>query len=176
MSKARMGDAAVHAKTGKDWKQWFSILDKADATKMTHKEMAEYLYGKQKVPGWWSQMIAVTYEQERGLREKHQQADGYSVSASKTVQVPLSALYERWSDEKLRSKWLRDKFTVSKETRNKSIRIKWPDKTSVEVYFYKKSESKSQVNVQHGKLADAKQVERMRAHWKAALDRLEDVL
>ena len=36
---------------------------------MSHKEIAEYLNEKRGVPGWWSQMVTVTYEQERGLRE-----------------------------------------------------------------------------------------------------------
>lgn len=172
-----MSDSAVQAKTGKDWQKWFAILDRAGAAKMSHKEIAQYLYDKRKVPGWWCQMITVTYEQERGLREKNQKADGYVVSASKTVEVPISALYRHWSDEKLRIKWLKDKFAIRKETKDKSMRITWSDyKTSVDVYFYEKGGSKSQVSVQHSKLADAKQVEQTRAHWKAALDRLAGAL
>lgn len=42
MSKARMSDTAVQAKTGKNWQQWFAILDRADTMKMSHKEMAAY--------------------------------------------------------------------------------------------------------------------------------------
>jgi cephalosporin hydroxylase len=42
MSKARMSDIAVQAKTGKNWQQWFAILDRADTMKMSHKEMAAY--------------------------------------------------------------------------------------------------------------------------------------
>ena len=93
MGRARMSGAAVKAKTGKDWQQWFSILDKAGAAKMSHKAIAEYLYGKRGVPGWWSQMVTVTYEQERGLRDKHQKADGYAVSISRTFGVPINILY-----------------------------------------------------------------------------------
>lgn len=45
MSKARMRDTAVQAKTGKNWQQWFAILDRADAMKkISHKEMAAYTY------------------------------------------------------------------------------------------------------------------------------------
>ena len=35
----RMSDEAVKAKTGKVWKEWFTILDKAGAKKMTHQEI-----------------------------------------------------------------------------------------------------------------------------------------
>lgn len=172
MGSARMRDAAVKAKTGKDWRQWFVILDKAGAKKMSHKEIAEYLHGKHGVPGWWSQMVTVTYEQERGLREKHERTDGYSVSASKTYKVPVGVLYKNWSDEKLRRQWLKDKFTVRRATANKSMRITWTDNTSVEVNFYAKGSTKSQAAVQHGKLASSAQVERTRVRWKAALERL----
>src|SRR5215469_1117257 len=66
----RSSDEAVKAKTGKVWAEWFKILDKAGAKKMPHKEIALYLYEKQKLPAWWCQMVAVGYEQERGLRQK----------------------------------------------------------------------------------------------------------
>lgn len=171
-----MRDEAVRAKTGRNWQQWFSILDKAGAKEMNHKEIAEYLYERRGVPGWWSQMVTVTYEQERGLRERHQRPDGYSVSASKTYDVPISVLYKQWSDEKLRLKWLKDKLTVRKATANKSMRIAWPDDTSVDVYFYSKGSTRSQVAVQHSKLQDSAQVERMRSKWKAALGRLTDII
>lgn len=39
----RMSDEAVKAKTGKTWKEWFTILDKAGATKMTHQEIVKLL-------------------------------------------------------------------------------------------------------------------------------------
>ncbi|HZC88827.1 MAG TPA: SRPBCC domain-containing protein [Nitrososphaera sp.] len=177
MSRARIGDDAIQARTGRNWQQWFSVLDKAGAMKMSHKEMADYLYGEKGVPGWWCQMIVVRYEQDRGLRNKYERLDGYSVSVSKTIEVPVSVLYKQWINEKLRKQWLKNKlFTVRKTTENKSMRITWNDNDSninVEVNFYRKGKSKSQVVVQHNRLADSKQVDHMRSYWKAALDRLK---
>ena len=97
-----VSDQAVQAKTGKNWKQWFAILDKAGARKMSHKEIAAYLYEEQRCPGWWSQMVAVGYEQARGLREKHETPAGYQISRSKTLAVSLRTLFAAWSDEKKR--------------------------------------------------------------------------
>src|SRR4030065_2984276 len=68
----KIGDEAVQAKTGKNWQGWFAVLDKAHAKKMNHTEIATYLYEKQKLDSWWAQMVAVTYEQTRGLRQKHE--------------------------------------------------------------------------------------------------------
>jgi hypothetical protein len=175
LASAKISDEAVKKKTGKEWKGWFSLLDKAGAKKMDHKHIAAHL-STLGVPGWWCQMIAVTYEQERGLRKKHQMPEGYSVGVSRTFGVPLGSLYSQWSDGRLRTKWLREKITVRKETRNKSMRITWPGGTSVELYFVSKGPAKSQVAVQHSKLAKQADVERTRAYWKAALDRLSNFL
>jgi hypothetical protein len=175
LADGRISDEAVRKKTGKGWSEWFSLLDKAGAKKMDHKSIAMQL-DSLGVPGWWCQMIAVTYEQERGLRKKHQMPDGYSVGVSRTFAVPLGSLYNHWSDSGLRGKWLKERLVVRKETKNKSMRITWPDGTSVELYFVGKGPGKSQVAVQHSKLASAKDVERVRANWKAALERLSNAL
>lgn len=175
MGRARIGDDAVMKKTGRLWSQWFALLDDAGAKKMDHKQIAEHLHSVG-VPGWWAQMIAVTYEQERGLREEHQRPDGYSVGASRTFDAALGSVYLLWSDSSLRSKWLSTKLILRKETRNKSMRITWPDKTSVDVYFYSKGPRKTQVAVQHNKLSGAADVDRARADWKSALDRLSKLL
>ena len=41
--KPRMSDDAVQAKTGKNWSQWFAILDKAGAKEMSHQEIVKLL-------------------------------------------------------------------------------------------------------------------------------------
>src|ERR671912_2178939 len=104
----RMSDEAVKAKTGKTWKEWFAVLDRADAKKMTHQEIANYLHTKHAVPPWWTQMVTVTYEQQAGLRDKHQRPDGYQISVSRTINVPLAKLYNSVSNEKSRSAWLEE--------------------------------------------------------------------
>ena len=59
---------------------------------------------------------------------------------------------------------------------NKSMRITWPDGTSVEVYFVAKGASKSQVAVQHRKLADKPSVERLKEYWAERLGALQALL
>jgi hypothetical protein len=173
-----IGNDAVLEKTGKGWPEWFAILDRAGAAKMSHKEIATYLSDEQKCPPWWGQMITVGYEQERGLREKHQKPDGFSASASKTVAVPVTQLFEAWTDEKIRKRWLpKAAFTIRKATAPKSLRITPEDgKTNLSVMFYPKGEGKSQVAIEHDKLPAREDVERVKAYWGEALDRLKAVL
>jgi uncharacterized protein YndB with AHSA1/START domain len=174
----RMSAEAVQTKTGKTWKEWFAILDKAGARKLSHPEIAEYLGTKQGVGPWWQQMVAVTYEEARGLRERHQKPAGFQISVSRTVKLPLAKLYKAFANEKARKAWLGENgLTIRTATTNKSMRVTWSDgKTSVEISFLAKSDDKSQVVVQHSKLPDAKASAKMKKFWGAALDRLREAL
>jgi len=174
----RLSDEAVHAKTGKTWKEWFAILDKAGAKKMTHQEIVKYLNAKQGVGPWWQQMVTATYEQARGLREVHQKPGGYEISVSRTINAPIARLYHAFANDKARNAWLaEDGLAIRKATPNKSMRVTWNDvKTSLEISFLSKSDIKSQVVVQHSKLPNAKASATMKAYWGKALDRLRATL
>ena len=176
--RARMSDEAVKAKTGKAWKEWFAILDRAGAAKMTHQEIATHLHTKHAVPPWWTQMVTVTYEQERGLRDKHQRPDGFQISVSRTVNAPLTKLYKSVADDKNRGTWLKEKgLVVRKATPNKTMRVTWSDgKQNLEFYFYRRDEKKSQIVAQHSKIPDAKTAAKLKTYWSEALDRLRQSL
>jgi uncharacterized protein YndB with AHSA1/START domain len=176
--KPPIGDDAVLARTGRNWNQWFRILDAAGARKMSHPDIARHLHDEERVGPWWSQMVTVVYEQARGLREKHERPEGFSVSVSRTVEVSNAALFRAWRDSRVRSRWLpKEQMTIRKATSGKSMRITWSDgKTDLEVNFTPRGAGRSQVVVQHSKLADAKAAARMKAWWTKTLDRLRDVL
>ena len=175
----RMSDEAVKAKTGKDWTAWFKILDQAGAKNMGHQEIVAVLSDKHGVGPWWQQMVTVTYEQARGLRAKHEKPAGYEISVSRTIAAPVNKVYKAWQEEKARAKWLPEPGTtklpivIRTATANKSMRITWPDETSISVNFYAKGAAKSQVVVQHSKLPNAKSAARMKAFWFGVLDRLK---
>ena len=175
---AGISDEAVARATGKTWAEWLKVLDAAGAKKMSHKEIAAYLHDQLKCSPWWSQMVTVGYEQARGRREKHQKPNGYSVSGSKTIAVPIDQLFAAWNDAKSRRRWLgAEKLAIRKATVNKSIRATWSDgATSVEINFYVKGDRKSQVTVQHDKLVDAKVAQKMKAYWRDVLVKAKETL
>lgn len=174
---AGISNEAVQAKTGRGWEEWFAVLEAVGARQMKHQAIANYLYEQYGMDGWWAQMVTVGYEQAHGLRDKHQQADGYSASVSRVIQAPLEKLYSAWSDEGIREKWLVGaSMTVRKATPNKSMRILWGDDTRLEVNFYEKGEAKSQVVVQHSKLPGASAVAEQKRFWSEALERLKAML
>lgn len=175
---AGVSDEAVRAKTGKGWKEWFAILDKMGARKMTHKDIAKYLYDNHKISGWWSQSVTVGYEQARGMREKHQRVGGYyDISVSRTLEVPVSKVFKAWRDEKARAKWLGKEIAIRNATANKYMHLTWADKkTKLDLNFYSKGPAKSQVVVQHSKLPNAKAAAKMKTYWSKNLERLKGFL
>jgi hypothetical protein len=167
-----MSDAAVKAKTGKTWPEWFAVLDKAGAKQMTHPQIATYLAAEHGVPGWWCQMVTVGYERAHG-RAKHERPDGYSISVSKTVAVPVAKLFRAWNDPRSRARWLLEApFTIRKATLDKSLRVTWGERENLSIGFYDKGESKSQVALEHSKLRSAKEAAKAKVYWAEAMERL----
>ncbi len=175
---AGIGADAVQKATGKNWDEWCAFLDKVGGKKKTHKEIVAILGEQHGVDPWWQQMVAVGYEQARGLRVKHETTAGFSVSRSKTLDVPIANAFAAWQDKCIRAKWLADPdITVRKATENRSLRITWIDgHSSVEVMFYPKDKDRCQITVQHAKLKNAKQAAKMKAYWGEHLDKLQALL
>lgn len=174
----RLSDDAVKERTGKIWADWFKILDKAGAKKWPHKEIAAYLFEKHKVGGWWSQMVAVGYEHERGLREKFQNYAGdFSANSSRTINVPPSRVFKALTVEKLRRKWLPGaKIEITSTTPGKYLRAKWNGKSRVAIGFYGSTAKKARVALEHSKLSSSKESLKMKSYWSSALARLEKLL
>jgi len=173
---AGVSDAAVRAATGKGWDEWFAILDAFDVGNNSHKAAAIHLSEVHACPDWWSQMVTVGYEQERGLRKKHETPQGYQMGVSRTFPVPVVDLYGAWSDEQIRARWLPEPIAIRKATLDKSMRITWPDRISLSVNFWVKADTKSQVQVIHEKLPDEAAVATLKPYWREALTRLARVL
>lgn len=177
---AGISSEAVKAKTGKSLDEWFGLLDKVGAAGWPHKDIAAYLRDVGGCAGWWCQMIAVGYEQSRGLRAKNQGCGGdFIANVSKTIAVPVSRLYKSWNDPVSLRRWLPDAagMTIRKANLNKSMRITWIDgRSSVEVNFWNKGAAKSQVVVQHSKLESPKELAHWKVYWSEALLKLQAFL
>ncbi len=173
----KISSDAVKAKTGKSWPQWYSVLDRAGAKSMTHREIVAVLADKHGLGPWWQQMVTVGYEQAKGLRAKHEKPDGYEISRARTIRVPVDEVYAAWGNARMRAQWLPGvKLTIRKATENKTLRVTWGDGTNLEVMLYKKGADKTQITVQHGKLPNARAAEKQKSFWGEAFDRLAQLL
>ncbi|HET7769636.1 MAG TPA: SRPBCC domain-containing protein [Chloroflexota bacterium] len=126
-----MSDAALRRKTGRGWEEWLEVIDAWGGATRTHPEIASWLMSEHGVEGWWAQSVTVGYERARGKRAMGQLVDGFSATASKTVNVPLERLYDAVADGRRRARWLPNApLAVSSATPHKSVRGVWEERPS----------------------------------------------
>ena len=175
--KMPVSDTAVKAKTGRTWAQWCTILDRAKAQSMSHREVVTLLHEKFGVAEWWQQMVTVGYERARGRRAVNQTSQGFATSVSRTIASSAARAHRAWTDAPLRAAWLPgQRFAVRTASPGKTIRLTWPDETKVEVRITPRTASKCVVEVTHTGLAGTAAVRGAKSFWGARLDALRDVL
>ena len=141
----------------------------------THTEIARWLREEHGVDGWYSQSITVGYERARGLRAPGEHADGFAITASRTIAVPVERLFAGFDDPSLRERWLPGAdLRTRTATAPRSARYDWEDgSTRVIVGFEDLGESKSRVALSHERLPDAETAEEMKSWWRERLTELK---
>jgi hypothetical protein len=175
---AGMGDDKIAAKTGRTWQEWVRMLDADNAAKLPHRDIAILLHGKHGVADWWAQMVTVGYERIKGLRDRGQRrGGGYETTKTKTINVPVTALFRAWEHEATRRRWLDGvKASVRSSRAPKAMRLQWPDGTVVIAGFTPKGDAKSMVALAHTKLPDKESAARSKQYWTERLESLASLL
>jgi hypothetical protein len=176
---ALTSDEAVLGATGRSYEDWFRLLDEAGMAARRHGEIASALSDHHGVDSWWAQTVTVGYERARGLRPAHGGRDGlFSVSASKTVGVPVERLFEAFTEDDLRARWLPEGGLRERTSQpGRSARFDWGDgQTRVNVGFHPKGAARTQVAVAHERIADAETAEQTRQRWRERLNALKALL
>ncbi len=170
-------EAMVRA-TGKQIGQWLEILDAWGARERKHTEIARWLVAAHGIPRWWAQSVTVGYERARGMRVRHQEPTGFSVSVSRTIAAAAERISDAFTDASLRSRWLPDApISLRTANRGRSARFDWDDPPSrVGFDMFPKGEGKTQIGLGHEKLPDADTAERIKAMWRERLTALKELL
>lgn len=178
VAEPMVSDASVRRATGKAWDDWFRILDAWGGAGHTHTEIARHLSADLGVDGWWAQNVTVGYERARGMRAEHQRPDGFTVGVSKTFPVDAERLHRAFAQARQRNRWLeRGTLTLRTATAPRSARFDFEDGSSrVAVFVTPKGEARSTASIQHERLGDASEVERIREFWRKRLGALEELL
>jgi hypothetical protein len=173
--KPPVADERIVEATGRGWQAWFEILDGWNATSRTHTEIARWLMEEHDVPGWYSQSLTVGYEQARGLRAPGQRKDGFAAGASRTVGVPVERLFEAFTDESIRDRWMPGAdLRVRTATAPRTARYDWEDgSTRVIVGFDSAGDAKSRLALSHERLPDADSADEMKTWWRERLTELK---
>lgn len=169
-------DEAIRTRTGRGWEQWFDLLDEWGATELPHREIARRVAAELGIEplAWNAQAITASYERARGLRVAGERSDGFAVSVQRTVAAPVEQLFDAFADPALRERWLpAGELRERTATRPRSARFDWgEDGSRVNVTFIAKGAASSTVALEHGRLADAGELEPMKAFWRERLDAL----
>jgi hypothetical protein len=173
-------EEAIRRRTGRGWEEWFDLLDDRGALERSHREIARWVAEQLGIEplAWNAQAVAHSYERARGLRAAGERPDGFAITAQKTVAVPVDRLYDAFLDDAVRARWLPEAdLRLRTASRPRSARFDWGDgDTRVHVTFIAKGEAKSTAALQHERLADAQEAERMKAFWRDGVAALKDTL
>jgi hypothetical protein len=172
-----VADEAMLRATGKRYAEWFALLDEWGATDHTHTEIARWLSATYGAPGWWVQNLTVSYERARGMRARHQMANGFSVSVTRTVDAGSDRVLAAFTDETERAMWLPVPMRRRQTRARNTARFDWDEPASrVVVSVAPKDDGRTTITVGHEQLPDAAAGERMKAHWREWLAALRTVL
>ena len=173
-------DAKIRERTGRGWEEWFDLLDEWGAPERSHRDTARHVAGLLGIDplAWNAQAVTNSYELARGLREVGERADGFAVTAAKTVGVPVDVLYDAFVDAGQRDRWLPGAALRERTaTRPKSARFDWDDgATRVHVTFADKGDGRATATISHERLPDAAAAEEMKAFWRVRVTTLKEVL
>ncbi len=173
-------DEEIRRRSGRGWEEWFDLLDEWGAMDRSHRDIARWVAEQLDVVPlkWEAQAVTMSYERIRKGRVVGEHVDGFTVTASKTVAVSVEQLYAAFVDESARRSWLPDgELRQRTATAPKSARFDWGEgQTRIAITFDAKSESKSTAFLQHTRLADADEAQRLKTFWRERLAVLKSVL
>lgn len=196
-----ISNEAVKYATGKEWDEWFSLLDEKDAEKLSHKEIADLLLCGgyiEKGNGWWAQSVTVAYEYAKGRRVKGQTADGkFKVGVQKTLPINVKKLWQFIIGSKGLSIWLGNGLEELEFEKNstyqtnngttgeirsfyphKRLRLtwqpsEWTNQSTLQLHLLDKGD-RTALRFQHEKLADIHQRNQMKEHWRNILQNIKN--
>jgi hypothetical protein len=154
-------DATIRERSGRGWEEWFDLLDEWGAPDRTQEEASAWVSQEHGIDRWGSQAITINYHRARGLRAIGEGPDGFTVTVTRTVGVPVERLFDAVAGE-LQREAARERTA----TRPKSARYDWADDGSRVNVFFEDKGDRSAVAVQHVRLSDGERAEAMKAFWR----------
>ena len=171
-----IADPRLAEKTGKNWKEWYTFLDRFHAMGLGRKELLRLLKKNFRLSLSWQQALVMAYENEKKGATSASSASAFTISVSGEFDIPLPALSNLWTDIKLRNTWFPVvTCCILKENSRKTVRLLWPDSISlVELKFSRIDKSRAGLEIVHTHLPSKDIATEMEAYWKKVLHQLEE--
>jgi uncharacterized protein YndB with AHSA1/START domain len=193
----KVSSEAVEKATGRGWDQWIAFIDQHGGDALDHKGIVALVGGEGRVESsWWQQQVTVGYEHAKNRRVTGQTADqGFQIGVQRVIPMARETLWKFLTGAAGRKLWL---GTVRRLALESGATYETEEGASGEVrtvrpgerlrLTYKLGSSKRTTTLQitlscvrndadrttlrfhHEKLANAKERERMKAHWKNVAD------
>jgi uncharacterized protein YndB with AHSA1/START domain len=191
---------AVFKHTGKYWKQWVAVLEKAGAGTWTYQEIVAYLKKKHRLTPWWQHGVALGFEVAVGRRKAGQDSKGkYMVTATKSLSASPREIWKVLLSQEGQTVWLNplseieiapgtqfetsDGFfgEIRTVTKGRRIRLQWQDPlwtkpTIVEVLIVARPGKKTILVINHTELGDEKTKASLGRRWRDVVGRMPALL
>ena len=197
MSDTDISDGAVRDATGRGWRGWWKVLDAWGAPKHSHSEIARFLAHEHGLSGWWSQMVSVQYERERGMRDVGETASGFQMGAQKTFLPDPETAWrllasargiETWLGEGAPAELIQGEAYRLADGTVGEIRVVspgthvrltwqpplWSKPSTLQVRALASTSGKGTISFHHEGLPGQAAREAMIEHWKGRLEALQD--
>ena len=191
-------DSECKKATGKTMKEWYKEIGSHFDKPPGRRDITVELWQVRKIDIWWATTIAVEYERHIDKRKKDGLYEGYSICSTKTLNAPMSKVYDAWTKMDLMKKWMDDaggkmsergtitsggkrKYEVLRLRKDKDLRFDYRDPefsavTRIDVALEDKGKGKSGINVHHKRLQTREEADGARNTWAEAMDRLKAVV
>jgi uncharacterized protein YndB with AHSA1/START domain len=190
----------MRVRTGKGLKAWAAILDRWGAATKGHAATARYLRDERGLTPWWSQMVTVAYERERGLRVVGQRSTkDFMATVSRVVKSSPEHAFTAFVDPNVLSTWFTTKAKVDLRVGGRysnadgdtgvfkvidpfgRLVFTWENPehcpgTLVGVRFDAKPGGKVTIGLGHSGIATKREWKEMKQGWSWALDSLKSYL
>lgn len=173
MADQPFSDDAVRKATGRVWAEWRTALDPW-APDLPHAEIARRLQDDYGLSAWWAQTVTGGWEMMSGRRDRHEMADGFQATASRTIAVDEALLRAAVTEPSVFSGWAPPGgMEITTANPGKPVNARWlgPEGGRVVFYFTAAGE-KTKLAINHERLPDADTCSRMKTAWRAAIDDL----
>ena len=175
-SSRRSPTRRVAEATGRGWQAWFGCSTSGARRRRTHTEIARWLREEHAVDGWYSQSITVGYERARGLRAPGEHADGFAITASRTIAVPVERLFEAFDDEDAARALAAGRGAARAHGDGAEVRpLRLGGRLDPRHRRVRRpaASAKSRVALSHERLPDADTADEMKAFWRERLTALK---
>jgi len=176
-SRPPCSDAAVKARTGRDWAGWCELLDREGAAAMPHADIAVLVSRFHSGGPWWSQCVTVGYERLRGRRKLFARSDGsFTATVSKTVQATQTKVFQLFAEARSRKKWAPPGPKLRSSTSPKTIRFASKEGGLIEVLLSERTKGKTVLAVEISGLSSVDALEQSKQVWRSSLEKLKHQL